>query len=223
MTEASKDLAAKIDHTLLRPDLSLKDIQQTCADAAKWECASVCIPPYFTREAKRILTQLGSKTKVSAVVGFPMGYSAIAAKSEEIKRATDDGADEIDAVLNILAVRNGAWNHVQNEIDLLVRAAHMKGTIMKLIVEAGLLTDDELKQVCQIAGDAKIDFVKSSTGFNGPGASVEMIKKLRAYCDPKIQIKASGGIKTTADALALIKAGADRLGCSSTAQILNMP
>jgi deoxyribose-phosphate aldolase len=215
------DLANKIDHTLLKPDLTVKDIQVLCGEAANWQCAAVCIPPYFTRDAKRILGQLDSKVAVSVVAGFPMGYSAIAAKSEEIKRATDEGADEIDAVINIAAVKNGAWNHVQNEIDLLVRATHMKGTTIKLIVEATMLTDDELKEVCRIAGQSGINFIKNSTGYFGAGASVEIIKKLRAYSDPKMLVKASGGIKTAAEAIALIEAGANRIGTSSTAAVLS--
>jgi deoxyribose-phosphate aldolase len=214
------ELAEKIDHTLLKPDISLKEVQTLCTQAAEWRCAAVCIPPYFTRDAKRILGQLDSKVAVSVVAGFPMGYAAIAAKSEEIKRATDEGADEIDAVINIAAVKNASWNHVQNEIDLLVRATHMKGTTIKLIVEAAMLTDEELKEVCRIAGQSGINFIKNSTGFFGSGATVEVIKKLRAMCDPKVQIKASGGIKTAAEAIALVEAGAARLGSSATASIL---
>ena len=215
-----KELAGKIEHTLLRPDLTIAEVQNLCTQAANWECAAVCIPPYFARDAKRILNQLESKVRIAVVVGFPMGYSAIAAKSEEIRRVTDEGADEIDAVVNIAAIKNGSWNLVQNELDLLLRASHMKGLLIKLIVEAGLLTDDELKQVCHLASQTGIDFVKNSTGFFGQSASVEMITKLRNYCDPKVQIKASGGIKTAAEAKAMIAAGANRIGTSNAAQIL---
>ncbi len=215
-------LAANIDHTLLGADLTTAQIQKLCQEAAGWQCAAVCIPPYFTRDAKRILAQLDSKVKVAVVVGFPMGYSAIAAKSEEIKRATDEGADEIDAVVNIAAIKNGNTSHVQNELDLLVRVTHMKGVTLKLIVEANLLNDEELRQICQMAGTAGVNFVKNSTGFLGGGATVELIRKMRAYTDPKVQIKASGGIKTAADALAMLEAGATRIGTSSTAVILGV-
>jgi deoxyribose-phosphate aldolase len=214
------ELAGSIDHTLLKPDLTLAQIQLHCQEAANWKCAAVCIPPYFTRDAKRFLTQMDARTKVAVVTGFPMGYSAIAAKSEEIKRATDEGADEVDAVVNIAAIKNGHWNHVQNELDLLVRATHMKGVTLKLIVEASMLNDDELKHVCQLAGQAGVNFVKNSTGFFNGGATVDLIKKIRAYCDPKVQIKASGGIKTAADAQAMLQAGAVRIGTSATAAIL---
>jgi deoxyribose-phosphate aldolase len=216
------DLASKIDHTILRPDLTLDLVQAHCREAAQWQCAAVCLPPWFTRDAKRILTQADSKTKVAVVVGFPMGYSAIAAKSEEIKRATDEGADEIDAVLNVTAIKNGAWNHVQNELDLLVRATHMKGITLKVIIEAGLLTDEELKHTCTLASAAGANMVKNSTGFFGNPATVDVIQRMRSYCDPKVQIKASGGIKSAEEAQAMLDAGAVRIGTSATAQILGM-
>jgi deoxyribose-phosphate aldolase len=214
------EIISKIEHTILKPDLMIQEVQDHCHKAVNWRCAGVCVPPYFAREAKRILSKVESPPKLAVVVGFPMGYAAISAKSEEIKRATDEGADEIDAVVNIAAIKNGTWNHVQSEIDLLVRASHMKGLQLKLIIEAGMLTDEEIKHVCELAGQSGVNFIKNSTGFFGLGATEEIIKKIRAACVPKIQIKASGGIKTLKDAAVLISAGADRIGTSATAHLV---
>ena len=222
MREGALDLAGRLDHTLLLPDLNTKQIEHFCKEAVSWHCSTICIPPFFTRDAKRLLTPIDTKVKVAVVIGYPMGYSAIAAKSEEIKRATDEGADEFDAVVNIAAIKSGLWNHVQNEIDSLVRAAHMKGHPMKLIVEAGLLTDEELKHVCDIAGSAGVDFISNGSGFFEPKVSVEMIKKLRDFCLPRIQIKANGQIQTVAEAEACIAAGATRIGTTHARQLLGV-
>jgi deoxyribose-phosphate aldolase len=208
------DFSKYIEHTLLKPDCSLVDIKRICEEAISFGFAGVCIPPLYMRDAKRILGDSGL-IRLSTVVGFPMGYSSIASKSEEIKRAVDEGADDIDAVANIAAIKNGNWNHVQNDIDSMIRATHMRGRQFKLILECGLLTNDEIKQLAQLAQELGATYVKTGTGFHGYPATTEMVRNLKQTTQGKIKIKASGGIRTLADAKKLIEAGADLIGTSS--------
>ncbi len=208
------DLREFIEHTLLKPDCSLQDVRRICEEASQAGFAGVCIPPFYVRDAKRFLGE-GSPVRVATVVGFPMGYTAIAAKSEEIKRAVDDGADEIDAVLHIAAVKSQNWNHVQHDIEGVARATHLRGRISKLILECGLLTEEEIRRVCAIAGEAGIHYLKTGTGFHGFPAIEEMVRLLKALAGDQMKVKASGGIRTREMAEALVRAGADRLGTSS--------
>ncbi len=207
------NFASVIDHTILKPDCSIDDIKRICSEAITHQFATVCVPPYFIKDASRMLD--GENVKVSTVIGFPFGYSATAAKVEEIKRAINDDIDELDVVINIAAVKSGHWNHVKNDIDSITIAAHLKGKVIKVIFETSLLTKDEIKKLCTICNEKGVDFVKTSTGFSGGGATEEMVRFLKENLSPKIKIKASGGIKTKKQAEALIKAGANRLGTSS--------
>lgn len=213
------NLASTIDHTILKPGITIEDVKIKCQEAKDYAFAAVCIPPYYVNETANLLED--SRVKVATVVGFPMGYSAVSAKVEEIKKAVNDGADELDAVINICAVKSGNWNFVKNEIESLTTACHMKGKILKLIIETGMLTEEEIRQVCEISVVADVDYIKTSTGMNGPGASVEVVKLLREILPKKIKIKASGGIRDKAFAEQLIQAGADRIGTSSGIQIVN--
>lgn len=206
-----------IEHTLLKPDCTNKDIQRLCEEALQYHFYGVCIPPYHVREAVRVAQE---QIKVITVVGFPMGYSTIPAKVEEIKRAIDEGADEIDAVINICAVKSANWNHIKSELDSMSRAVSMRGKIFKLIIETGLLTRDEMKQVLKLAEDNGVDFIKTSTGYNADGASVEIVKFLRDSLDSKIKIKASGGIKSFDMADKLLRVGANRIGTSNGVAIV---
>jgi deoxyribose-phosphate aldolase len=212
------DLALFIDHTVLKPDCTAADIRKVCEEAIEHRFAAVCIPPFFVKEAAQLLD--GKGTKIATVVGFPMGYSAVPAKIEEIKRALDEGVTEIDAVVNIAAVKNGNWNFVRNEVESLTTACHMRGKIIKIIFETGLLTDEEIRKLCDICTEIKVDFVKTSTGFLGPGATVEVIKSLRKRLPKSIKIKASGGIRERKFAEELVQAGADRIGASASIQLL---
>jgi deoxyribose-phosphate aldolase len=214
------DFSKYIEHTLLKPDCSLIDIKKVCEEAIKFGFAGVCIPPLYMRDAKRILGDL-SPIRLSTVVGFPMGYSSIASKSEEIKRAVDEGADDIDAVANIAAIKNGNWNHVSNDIESMIRATHMRGRQFKLILECGLLTDDEIKQLAQLGIDLGATYLKTGTGFHGFPATVEMVSNLKKISQGKIKIKAAGGIRTLADAKRLVDAGADLIGTSSGVKIIS--
>jgi deoxyribose-phosphate aldolase len=210
------DLHKVIEHTILKPDCTLDSIHRLCDEAVQYNFYGVCVPPYFVRDAVRFLNE---RVKVITVVGFPMGYSTIPSKVEEIKRALDEEAHEIDAVVNICAIKSGNWNYVKNEVDSMMRAVSMKGRIMKLILETGLLTKIEMKQVIEIAEANDVHFIKTSTGFNADGATVEVVKFLRENLKPKIKIKASGGIKSFEMAEKLLISGADRIGTSNGVQI----
>ena len=212
------DLARLIDHTLLKPYCTLTDVEEVCKQAIENQFAAVCLPPYYVKDASQLLNN--APIKVATVIGFPMGYSTIAAKVEEIKRAVDEGADELDIVINLCAVKNANWNYVKSEIESLTTACHMKGKAIKAIIETGALSSDELLKFAEICTRAGVDFVKTSTGFNAPGASVEIVSRLRAALPKKVKIKASGGIKDRHFAEQLVNAGADRLGSSSGVQIV---
>ncbi len=212
------NLADYIDHTILRPDCSTEDIKRLCAEATQFGFATVCIPPFYVKNAYELL--LNTKVKVSTVVGFPMGYAATPAKVEEIKRALDDGASEVDAVINICAVKSSNWNFVKNDIDSMVMAAHLKGKHIKIIFETGLLSETEIVNLCDICLEVKPDFVKTSTGFNGEGATLPVVHLLKQQLQDQVKIKASGGIRTQADALRFIEAGVKRIGSSSSVMIV---
>jgi deoxyribose-phosphate aldolase len=206
-----------IEHTILRPDSSLEDIRRLCDEAIQYQFYGVCIPPFFVKDAARFLNE---QAKVITVVGFPMGYSTIPSKVEEIKRALDEEADEVDMVVNISAIKSGNWSYIKNEIDSTMRAVSMKGRIMKLIIEAALLTKDEIVEICRIAEQNEVHFIKTSTGFNADGATVDMVGFLRDTLSPKIKIKASGGIKSLDKVQSLLNAGADRVGTSNSVSIM---
>jgi deoxyribose-phosphate aldolase len=207
-----------IESTLLRPDTTLDEVKKLCEQAVQLQLAGVCIPPLFVRDAKRIVEN--SRVKVITVIGFPMGYTGIAAKTEEIKRATDDGADEVDGVINIAALKSGNWNHVEHDLNGMALAANMRGKVLKVILEMGLLTPVEVERVCKIATDARAQFLKTGTGINGGPATPEMIQLLKRFAAPTLKIKASGGIRTKASALKLIEAGADRIGASNITELI---
>ncbi|MCP3928422.1 MAG: deoxyribose-phosphate aldolase [Bacteroidetes bacterium] len=213
------DIAKTIDHTLLKPDCTLDDIKSLCEEALQFGFASVCIPPYHVKGAVRHLDERA--LKVATVIGFPMGYSTTPAKVEEIKRAISDGAEEVDIVINICAVKSKDWNYVQNDIASMTRAAHLKGKIIKVILETGLLQKEEIIHLCEICASEEVDFVKTSTGLLGAGASVEIIQLLRSHLPEKIKIKASGGIRTLQDTKNMLLAGAQRIGSSSGVKIMN--
>jgi deoxyribose-phosphate aldolase len=208
-----------LEHTLLRPDTTTADVRRVCEEAMQHQMAGVCIPPLHVREARRVLGEY-AKVKLSTVVGFPMGYTALAAKTEEIKRAVDEGADEIDGVINLAALKSGNWNHVEHDIEGMALATNMRGKALKLIVEMGMLTEAELLRVCQQALASKVKFLKTGTGYHGHPATPDMVRLLKKIADPSFKIKASGGIKTKAEAKALVDAGADRIGTSSAMNMI---
>lgn len=212
------NLGKIIDHTILKPDCTVDDIKQVCTEASNNEFAAVCVPPFYVKEASHFLKD--SPIKIATVIGFPMGYSTIPAKVEEIKRAINDGVDELDVVINICAVKSNNWNYVKNDIDSVTRISHMRGKTIKIIFEMNLLNQEQVKKLCEICNEFGVDYVKTSTGFQGGGATVKRVSLLREHLSSNIKIKASGGIKKRKDALALVEAGADRLGCSASLKLI---
>jgi len=213
------NLASKIDHTILKADTSKEEITQLCDEAKLYGFAAVCVPPYWVRECKNQLRD--SKVKIATVVGFPMGYSATPAKVEESRRAIDEGATEIDMVLNIIALKSGDYNYLKNELTSAGTIVQLRGGKLKVILETGLLTKDEIIKACELCSKLSVDYVKTSTGYIDKGATVEDVKLLREHLPKNIKIKASGGIRDKATALAMIEAGADRIGTSSGVKIVN--
>ncbi|MEO7802642.1 MAG: deoxyribose-phosphate aldolase [Ginsengibacter sp.] len=213
------NLAAYIDHTLLKPTATLGNIEQLCKEAIDYKFTAVCIPPIFIKKTKELLQN--SPVKTATVIGFPFGYSAIEAKVAEVILSLVDGADELDMVINITALKNDDWQYLANEINTILPIIQGKQKVIKVIIETGILTNDEIIKCCNLYSVAGVDYIKTSTGYAERGASVEAVKLIRENCGKHIKIKASGGIKTYDFAIKLIKAGANRIGCSSSVNIIN--
>ena len=207
-----------IDHTVLKPTCLVSDIEKLCAEAKQYDFAAVCVPPNFVKLAKQQVA--GSDVKVATVIGFPFGYSATEAKIAEIILAMVDGADELDVVANISAIKNGDWAAIADEINHIMPIIRSKGKSVKIIIESGVLTDDEIIKCCDIYGIAGIDFLKTSTGYADKGASVEAVKLFRKHLPDSVNIKASGGIRDYETAKQMIDAGATRIGCSAGVAIV---
>lgn len=212
------NLHGHIDHTTLKANTRLKDIEKLCREAEEHNFFAVCVPPYFVRNAAMWLKN--SKVQVATVIGFPLGYSATPSKAAEIHKAINDGVDEIDVVINLSAVKSKDWSYVKNDIETMTVAAQMKGKSIKVIFETSILNQKEIKKLCEICVEAGVNFVKTSTGFNGDGASVEVVEFLRKNLPDTIKIKASGGIRSAKKAQRMIAAGADRIGTSSGVKIV---
>ena len=216
----TKEIASRIDHTYLKPDATTEKITLLCQQAIEEGFAAVCVPPYFVTLAEKNLTD---KVKLSTVIGFPLGYSHSLIKVEEAKRAMEDGADELDVVMNLAAFFSGNDKDVLKETQSITQLAHLRRKQVKWILETSLLNEEQIKRACSLAVKAEVDYVKTSTGFTGGGATVEIMKMLRELLPKKIKLKASGGIKTREKAEALILAGADRIGTSSSLEIVREP
>ncbi|OON68029.1 deoxyribose-phosphate aldolase [Hymenobacter sp. CRA2] len=215
---STDNLAARIDHTLLKPEATRAQIEWLCAEAREAQFASVCVPPHYVSVAAAALQ--GSGVKVCTVIGFPLGYATSAAKLAEAEDALRNGAEELDMVMNNAAFKSGEYTVVEQDIRQLSALCHASGAILKVIIETALLTPDEIRQACDLCAAAGADFVKTSTGFASRGASVEDIRLMRSHLPEHIRIKASGGIRTHAQAVALVEAGADRLGASAGLALL---
>ncbi len=211
-------LSTYIDHTILKPTTLISDIEKLCAEANQYSFAAVCVPPNFVKKAKELL--VGSSVKIATVIGFPFGYSAVEAKIAEILLAIVDGVDELDVVINISAIKNNDWLYLANEINHIMPIIRSNGKVVKIIIESGILTDEEIIKCCEIYGLAGIDYLKTSTGYAEKGASVEAVSLFRLHLPAQVQIKASGGIRDYAFAKQLIDAGATRLGCSAGVAIV---
>ncbi len=207
-----------IDHTLLKPEATLTQIEKLCAEAKENQFAAVCVNSYYVKKCVALLA--GSNVKVCTVVGFPLGASTMETKRFEAMKAVAEGAKEIDMVMNVSAVKSGDWQYVQDDMSSLAQVCHQQGAILKVILETCLLTEDEKKRACEIAVRANVDFVKTSTGFSTGGATVEDVMLMRSVVGPKIGVKASGGIRDAETAMKMIEAGATRLGCSAGVEIV---
>lgn len=214
----STNLAAFIDHTLLKPGMLAAQVVQLCQEAITHQFAAVCVPPPFVKQCRQELK--GSPVKVATVIGFPFGYCAIEAKIAEILLAMVDGADELDMVVNFTAIKNNDWEYVANEINHIMPLITNHQKVLKVIIESGVLTDDEIIKCCELYGAAGVHFMKTSTGYAEKGASIEAVQLMRLHLPAHIQIKASGGIRDFTFAKALVDAGATRLGTSGGIAIM---
>ena len=212
------NIASLIDHSFLKPTTTIADIENLCSEAKEYGFRAVCIPPLFVKKAKELLK--GSTIKIATVTGFPFGYSAIEAKLAETVLAIVDGADEIDMVINIAALKNADWQFLAKEINTIMPVVKSKGRIMKLILETGLLNDSEIITCCDIYGAAGVDIIKTSTGFAEKDATVESVKLLRKHLADAVRINASGSIHTYNFAKQLLDAGADRISPGNSIQIV---
>lgn len=212
------DISQALESTLLKADTKPDQIRHLCEEAIAIKVVGVCVPPYYVKDAVKILADTGILTV--SVGGFPMGYQNSASKIEDMKRIIQDGADEVDVVAPIAAIKAGHWTYVDNQIKALAQMAHLKDKPIKLIIETGLLTRDEIEQVCELAVDARVNYIKTSTGMLGEGPTPEDIRFLRSILPVEILIKASAGIRTFDQAKAMIEAGATRIGTSSAGVIL---
>jgi deoxyribose-phosphate aldolase len=212
------NIAPYIDHTVLKQPTTIADVEKVCKEALEYGFAAVCVPPLYVKKAKEFLGE--SEIKVATVIGFPFGYCAIEAKVAEIVLAIVDGADELDMVVNISAIKNGDWTFIANEINTVMSIVKNKNKMIKVIIESGILTQDEIIKCCDIYGAAGVDYVKTSTGFAEKGASIQDVQLIRAHLADTIKIKASGGIRSYSFAKELINAGANRLGCSASVEIV---
>ena len=223
-----KTLASYFDHTVLHPTATTADLKKGAEIAIANEVAAYCLKPHAVSEAKQWLS--GSDVKLCTVIGFPHGNSAIEIKVAEASLAAKQGAHEVDMVINPSKAIEGDWDYLKRGISEINNATVENGAILKVIFETGFLTDDQIRKLCEISSEVGVAFVKTSTGFGfvkddagnmvGTGATVHHIRLMREACSPDVRIKASGGIRSLADAMDMIEAGADRIGASATEAIL---
>ena len=208
------EILSKCDHTLLRVDATAAEIQKLCDEGIRYGCASVCIPPSHVAGAKRYV---GDQLPICTVIGFPNGYMTSAAKAYEAADAVKNGADEIDMVINLGMVKDGCWEAVAEDIKAVREAT--QGTLLKVIIETCLLTEEEKIKLCQIVSDSGAEYIKTSTGFSTGGATREDVALMRQHSAPHLKVKAAGGISSIQDAEDMIALGADRLGTSRIVKI----
>lgn len=212
----NKTILSTVDHTLLKQTATWEDIKVICEDAMKYEVASVCIPPSFVKQAKEFV---GENMQVCTVIGFPNGYNTTAVKVFETKDAIENGADEIDMVINLSHLKDGKFDEITQEIRAIKEAC--KDKILKVIIETCLLTEEEKVEMCKCVTNAKADFIKTSTGFSTGGATAEDIVLFKENIGEHVLIKAAGGIKDLDTAKDFIRKGSVRLGTSSIIKMIN--
>ncbi|WP_341878080.1 deoxyribose-phosphate aldolase [Defluviitalea saccharophila] len=212
-----KQLASMIDHTVLKPDAKEEDIRKLCEEAIEYGFATVCVNPCYVPMAKHLLQD--SNVGITTVIGFPLGANTITTKTTEAEEAIENGATEVDMVINIGALKDKKYDYIRDEIKAVVHTVN-KRAVVKVIIETSLLTDEEKEKACLLAKEAGADFVKTSTGFSGGGATKEDIELMRRTVGDTMGVKASGGVRTRQDAEALVKAGATRIGASASVAII---
>jgi len=212
------NLAQFIDHTILKPGATLAEIEKICEEAQHYHFAAVCIPPYYVRDAKQIVEK--NKIKIATVAGFPFGYSHYKTKLTEVEQAIQDGADEIDMVMNLAAFKTNDIAYLENEIKDVSDLVKKENLVLKVIIESGVLSDEEIIKCCELYKHFPVDFLKTSTGYTEKGATVHAVQLMKKNLPPGIAIKASGGIKTYDFAKQLVEAGATRLGSSASVAII---
>jgi deoxyribose-phosphate aldolase len=218
-TYTYSDIARMIDHSLLNPALTVPELEAGCQLALLYDVASVCILPYYVARCAQILA--GSTVQPSTTIGFPHGGHTTVAKLAEMQRALNDGATELDMVINISQARTGNWDYVANEIRMLAKATHSNGAKIKVIFENAYLDDVAKVRLCKICGEIGVDWVKTSTGYAPSGATHADLALMRRHSPPSVQVKAAGGIRTL-DALLEVRAlGVTRVGATRTAEMLN--
>jgi len=213
------DLAKMIDHSLLQPTLTRADLDAGCHLAVKFDVASVCILPYYLRRCADILR--GSSVKASTTIGFPHGGHTTAMKSAEARQALADGGQELDMVVNISAVLSGDWDFVRQDIKSVVDAAHDAGSKVKVIFENCYLKDEHKIRLCEICGELRADWVKTSTGYGTGGATMEDLALMRKHAPPHVQVKAAGGVRDLDTLIKVREVGATRCGASRTKEMLD--
>jgi len=213
-----KNIAAKIDHTLLKPDATPGEITELCEEAKKFNFASVCINPGYVSLCSSLLK--GTEVRVCTVVGFPLGSNTTEVKKFETEQAIINGATEIDMVINVGRLKAGDHKYVENDVMQVVQTSKKNGALVKVIIEAALLTDEEKVKACLICKKAGADFVKTSTGFSKGGATVGDVALMKYVVGSSIGVKAAGGIRSKEDAEAMIASGADRIGASASVKIV---
>ncbi len=211
----NSEILKHVDHTLLKADATWGQIQKICEESIKSNTASICIPPTYI---KRIAEQYGDKINICTVIGFPLGYSVTEAKVAEARKAIEDGANEVDMVINICDAKNHDFDKIEEEIRTIKAACGNK--ILKVIIETCYLTDEEKVAICKAVTNAKADFIKTSTGFGTAGATIEDVRLFKKNIGPEVKIKAAGGMKTYDDLVAFLEEGAERLGTSSAINII---
>lgn len=211
------DISSMIDHTFLKPDGTKEDIKKLCEEAIEYGFVSVCINPIYVKYAKKLLE--GSNVKIATVIGFPLGCTTKETKAFEATEAIKNGADELDMVINIGALKDGEYETVREDIKGVVESSRGRA-LVKVIIETCLLTDDEKMEACQLAMEAGADFVKTSTGFSSGGATLKDVELMKSVVGDKLGVKASGGIRDFDMAMKMIKAGASRIGTSSSVKII---
>lgn len=217
-TISRHQIAAMIDHALLKPNLSDTELEHGCRQAREWQVASVCILPHWVEGCARLLA--GSGVQTSTVIGFPHGVNAAATKAAEARLALMHGATELDMVVNISKVVSQSWQYVCDDIKAVLDEVRARSAKLKVIFENSYLNEQQKIKLCEVCSELAVDWVKTSTGFAAGGATVEDVRIMRAHCAPDVQIKASGGIRDLAAVLTFRDLGCSRIGCSNTGAIL---